>query len=144
MAITITTLVSGTFQALLTTELNSLANNATTAASAAYSAGAGYLMTEVELVATFPVAPAANTGCSVWFLGQPSGTYEDGSATVTPARPPDVVLSLRPVTTAQRVTRRCMIPPGTFKCLLLNDGSGQTMAASGNTLGIKPFTYQSA
>jgi hypothetical protein len=48
---TITTLVSGTFTTVLTTELNSLANNATTAASAAYSAGAGYLMTEVELVA---------------------------------------------------------------------------------------------
>jgi hypothetical protein len=141
---TTTTLVSGTFQALLTTELNSLANNATTAPSAAYSAGAGYIMAEVELVATFGTAPAANTGCSVWFLEQPNATYEDGSATVTPARPPDVVMPLRPVTTAQRVTRRCLIPPGTFKALLLNDGSGQTMAASGNTLGIKPFTYQSA
>jgi hypothetical protein len=141
---TTTTLVSGTFQTLLTTELNSLANNATTAASAAYSAGGGYLLAEVELVVTFGTAPAANTGCSVWFLGQPSGTYEDGSATVTPARRPDVVLPLRAVTTAQRVTQRCMIPPGTFKALLLNDGSGQTMAASGNTLGIKPLTYQSA
>jgi hypothetical protein len=72
-------------------------------------------MGEVELVVTYGVAPTANTGVSVWFLRAIDGTnYEDGSSSVTPARLPDVVFPVRAVTTAQRVTRRVMIPPGTF------------------------------
>ena len=141
---TTTTQVVGTIQSLLTTELNSLANNALALGSAITLTSAGYLMGEVELVVTFGVAPAASTGCSVWFLRDIDGTnYEDGGSSLTPARAPDLVIPVNASTSAQRITRRCLLPPGTFKALLKNDGTGVAMAASGNTLKVLPSTYSS-
>jgi hypothetical protein len=139
---TTTTYLSGSIATLLSTELNSLANNGL-ALGAAYSAGGGYLLAEIEAVVTFGVAPTANTGLSIWFLRAPDGTnVEDGGdGATTPARLPDAVIPLRAVTTAQRVNRRVLIPPGTWKPLLKNDGSGVAMAASGNTLKILPLTF---
>lgn len=133
----------GTATSVLTTELNSLANNTNVLGSAiALSTGEpGYRFCEVELVVTYGSAPTANTACCVWFLREIDGTnYEDGGSSVTPTRPPDVVFSLRAVTTAQRVIAVADLPPGTFKALLRNDGTGQAMASSGNTLKLRPFT----
>jgi hypothetical protein len=74
-------------------------------------------------------------------LREVDGTnYEDGSSTVTPARNPDLVFPLRAVTTAQRIVVIGDLPPGSFVALLRNDGTGQAMAASGNTLKIRPVT----
>lgn len=137
----------GTQTSLLTTGLNSLANNAR-AISAAFDntigqTGDGYTLCDVELVVTYGTAPTANTGCSVWFLGSQDGTnYEDGDASTTPARAPDVVFPLRAVTTAQRIIRRVWLPWGLMKVLLINDGTGQAMAASGNTLKVRPVTRE--
>jgi acyl-coenzyme A thioesterase PaaI-like protein len=142
---TSTTYFGGSIATLLDTQLNSLANNALAIGTAYTMSPAGYLLAEVELVATYGVAPTANTGVSVWFLRAiDAANYEDGDASTTPARPPDVVLPVRAVTSAQRVTRRCVVPPGTWKPLLKNDGTGQTMAASGNTLKVLPLTFQQA
>lgn len=143
---TTTTNLQGTVQTVLSTELNSLANNALTLGAAITPTSAGYLLAAVELVATFGSAPTANTGVSLWFLTDPDGTnYEDGGSGVTPARTPDVVLPVRAVTTAQRVVRRdILLPPGTFKALILNDGTGAAMAASGNTVKIRPYTLSSS
>lgn len=139
----VVTYLSGSIATLLSTELNSLANNAMSAASAAYASGGGYLLAEVELLATFGTAPTANTGVALWFLRAIDGTnYEDGSATVTPARAADVVLPVRAVTTAQRTRRVVLIPPGTFKGLAMNDGTGQALAATGNIIRLLPLTYQ--
>lgn len=139
---TTTTQVSGTLQAVLSTELDSLANNALAPGSAITLTSAGYLLAEVELAVTFGVAPAASTGCSVWFLRAIDGAdYEDGGASLTPARTPDLVIPVLASTSAQRITRRCSLPPGNFKVLLKNDGTGQALAASGNTLKILPYTY---
>jgi hypothetical protein len=136
------TYLSGSIANLLTTELNSLANNALVAGSA-YTAGGGYLLAELELVVTYGTAPTANTGVSVWLLRSVDGTNtEDGSSSVTPARAPDVVFPLRAVTTAQRIVRRVVIPPGNWTPLAKNDGVGVAMAATGNTLKILPLTYQ--
>ncbi len=145
---TTTTNVSGSIATLLSTELNSLANNglAVPASSGTYSASGGYILAEIELVVTYGTNPTANTGISVWFCRAIDGTnYENGfDAAVTPARSPDIVIPVRAVTTAQRITRRCLLPPGTFIPLLKNDGTGQSMAASANTLKILPLTFQSA
>lgn len=139
---TTTTQVVGTIQTVLSTELNSLANNAAALGSAITLTSAGYLLAEVELVATFAAAPAATSAVSVWFLRDIDGTnYEDGSSSVTPARRPDVVIDVRAVTTAQRNTKRCLLPPGTFKALALNDNTFAALAASGNTLKVLPSTY---
>lgn len=140
----------GSQSTLLTTELNALANNAA-ALSAAYNntqgggGGDGYLMADLELYVTYGTAPTAGTGCSVWFLQTEDGTnYEDGSNSgpVIPARAPDLVFPLRNVNTAQRIIRTVGLPPGNFKVLLRNDGTGQAMSASGHTLKIRPSTYE--
>jgi hypothetical protein len=137
------TYLSGSIANLLTTELNSLANNGL-AVGAEYTAGGGYLLAELELVVSYGTAPTANTGVAVWLLRAIDATpnYEDGSTSITPARAPDAVFPLRAVTGAQRIIRRVAIPPGNWKALLKNDGAGQALAASGNTLKILPLTYQ--
>lgn len=142
----------GSVATLMTTELNSLANNGTAISSVASSgvydntvggAGDGYTLADVELVVTYGSAPTANTGVSVWFLSVPDGTnYEDGSGSITPGRMPDAVFPLRAVTTAQRIGRRIALPWGPFKTLAKNDGTGQAMAASGNTLKVRPCTTE--
>jgi hypothetical protein len=131
---------------LLSTELNALANNSTAIGSAYNNTiggggGDGYELCDVELVVTYGVAPTANTGVAVWFLSTQDGTnYEDGDGSTTPARLPDAVFPLRAVTTAQRVIRRVPLPFGNFKALAKNDGTGQAMGATGNTLKIRPAT----
>lgn len=145
MATTITQ-ISGSITSLITTGMNALANNASAISSAYTMSPAGYLMAELELVVTYGTNPTASTGCSIWFLRAIDGTnYEDGGAGtpgVLPARAPDVVIPVAVSTSAQRITKRCLVPPGTFTVLLKNDGTGQAMAASGNTLKILPLTYQ--
>ena len=137
----------GTIATVMSTELNSLANNTNVLASSAYDntpatgAGDGFTACEIELVCSFGTAPTAGTALSVWFLQQPDGTnYEDGGVGVTPARLPDVVLPLRAVTGTQRVVMEVSMPAGVVTPLLRNDGTGQSLASSGNTVKIRPYT----
>jgi len=135
--------IRGTATTVLSTGLNSLANNALVASSAiTLSTGEpGYQRCEAELVVTYGTAPTANTACVVWLLREVDGTnHEDGSSTVTPSRNPDLVFPLRAVTTAQRIVVTGDLPPGSFVALLRNDGTGQAMASSGNTLKLRPVT----
>src|SRR3954468_17781018 len=104
----------GSQTSLLTTELNSLANNGTALGSAydntAGQTGDGYTLCDIELVVTYGSAPTASTGVSFWFLTTQDGTnYEDGDNSTTPGRMPDVVFPLRAVTTAQRIVRRVIL-----------------------------------
>ena len=138
--------IRGNVSTLLPTGASStsLANN-TSRPAQAYSVGSGYIAAQVEFYAggTFSAAPTASTGMSLWFLRQGDGaTFEDGSSVTTPARVPDVVFPLRACDSAQRITRDCMLPPGTIKPLIRNDGSGVTLT-SGWTLKILPQTRQS-
>jgi hypothetical protein len=139
--------IVGSQTTLLTTELNGLINNSL-ALGAVFNnlqgqTGGGYTFCDVELVVTYGTAPAANTGISFWFLGSQDGTnFEDGSTSITPGRMPDVVFPLRAVTTAQRILRRTWLPWGLWQPLVKNDGTGQALAASGNTLKIRPVTRQ--
>lgn len=133
---------TGTIATLLSTELNSLANNALALGSAYDNSTNLDTMGEIELAITYGSAPTASTGWSVWFLRDIDGTNYEYSA-ATPARAPDVVLPVVATTSAQKVTRRCIIPPGTFKALAKNDGTGQSAPASGTTIKIKPLTLQS-
>lgn len=131
----------GTNTNVLTTELNSLANNSNALGSTITLSNTGFRFGELELLVTFGVAPTANTAITVWLLREVDGTnFEDGGASVTPTRLPDAVFPLRAVTTAQRIIVPVDLPPGNFKALLRNDGTGQAMAASGNTLRVRPLT----
>ena len=95
----------GTMQTLLSTEMNSLANNSNAVhASSVAVTSAGFSRAEVELLVQFGTNPTANSAIRVWFLREIDGTnFEDGGASVTPTRVPDAIFSLRAVTTAQRV-----------------------------------------
>lgn len=136
----------GTNTSIFTTELNSMANNALVISSAITFSETLYTMCEVEFLtgAAFGTAPTANTGMSIWFLRESDGTnYEDGGTSLTPARPPDCVLPLENQnSSAQRLIREAKLPPGAPKILIKNDGSGQALPSSGNTLKIRPFTFQ--
>jgi hypothetical protein len=143
---TTTKYLVGSIATLMSTGLNTLANNALVLGSAYDNSTDLYPMAELEFAQTtaFGTAPTANTGLSIWFLRAPDGTnYEDGGTGLTPSRPPDRVIPLEAQnSTAQRITVLVAIPPGTFKPLLKNDGTGQAFPATGNTLKIRPVTLQ--
>ncbi len=132
-----------------TTVLNTsatLANNALVASSAYDNTpgqtGDGYTEADLELAVTFGTAPTAGTAASIWFLRSQDGTnYEDGSSSVTPARSPDLVIPVNASTSAQRIIRAAVLPPGKITVLLKNDGTGQSMS-SGWTLKLRPITRQ--
>lgn len=133
---------------MLTTGLNSLANNGL-ALSAEFdntigAAGDGYIFADVELYVTYGSAPTANTAPALWILQTPDGTnYEQGGdGSTTPARMPDTVFPVLASTSAQRLVRRVLLPWGKLKFLIKNDGTGQAMAASGNTLKVRPVTRE--
>ncbi len=132
----------------LSTGLNSLANNAR-ALSSAYSniqgggEGEGYPLVDIELVVQYGSAPAARSGWTIWFLGSVDGTnYEDGDASVRPTRPHDIYIEVRADTTLQKHIRRLSLPPGLLKVLAENTATGQATASSGNTIKIRPVTYE--
>lgn len=138
----------GSQTTLLSTGLNSLANNGLAISSAFDNtqgqAGDGYTLCDLELVlASIGAAYTANTAIAVWLLGSQDGTnYEDGDASTTPAKLPSATFPVRAVTAAQRIVRRVWLPFGKCKALLKNDGTGQSFASSGNTLIIRPVARQ--
>lgn len=130
-------------EAIATASLNSMANNTNVLGSAiSFTTGEpGYRVCEAELLVTFATNPTANTSFCCWLLREVDGTnYEDGGTSVTPTRPPDLIFTVRAVTTAQRMIAVCDLPPGSVRALLRNDGTGQAIASSGNTLKIRPLT----
>jgi hypothetical protein len=135
----------GTADTLLSTELNSIANNTNAIKSSSVTLTTqSYVLAEVELRVQFGGTPTANTSVSVWFLREVDGTnFEDGSGSITPARNPDVVIPVRATSNVQRIIKSCILPAGSFIPLIRNDGTGQSFAASGNTLKVRPLTLQS-
>ena len=136
--------IAGTITTVLSTGLNSLANNSNVLSSAiTLTAGdVGYRFGEWELyIASSAAAMTGNTAFVGWIIEALDGTNdEDGGTSVTPARNPDLIFSVRPVATAQRLKWISDLPTGSFKVLLRNDGTNQTIASSGNTLKVRPKT----
>lgn len=123
-----------------------VANNARSAASAAQGsdAGAADLVGDWELVCSFATAPTADTPIDLYAVRAVDGTnYEDGSDTVRPA--PDAYVGsfwVRNVTSSQRmVIRDRPMPPGLYKCIIHNNGTGQQISA-GWTLKVRPHNLQ--
>lgn len=87
---------------------------------------------------------AANTAVVVWLIRQADGTnFEDGATGTDPARFPDMVFPLRPVSTAQRIViPNIELPRGLFKALLKNDGTGVTLQGAPWTLKCTPYILQ--
>jgi hypothetical protein len=143
-------LVVGTATTVLSTQLNSLANNAVTVASATYNnlptggQGDGALLCDIEGVFTFGAQPTAGTAILVWFLKSVDGTNFENTptATVSLGRLPNVVLPVTSGHPGTRVTVETKCPVGLFQLVAKNDGTGQSLAASGNTIKLLPFTTQ--
>jgi hypothetical protein len=146
--------VLGTTASLMTTELNSLASSSGFTAgaiagtvynnTAGGGGGDGYTRANLELNLAAPAgALTAGTAVWVWFLGTVDGTnYEDGGASVIPARNPDVIIPVRPVSGAQRIEMKNLQAPAGNFFALVSHNTGQTWASSGNTLKWQPYTRQ--
>lgn len=135
-----------TITSVMTTELNSLANNTRAISSAkGADATAANLLGDWELVVTYGVAPTVDTNIDLYLVRSADGTnYEDGDASIRPAAECFVgSFQVRAVTTAQRmVVRDIPMPPGLYKAVIYNNGTGQTFAASGNTLKVREHNRQ--
>jgi hypothetical protein len=132
---------------LLSTELNALSSGSRTNASAMVdndNASNRYLFGAFELVCTFGVAPTAGKTLDLYLLPSVDGTnFADGASTVAPSESTYVgSFAVRGVTSAQRlVLAYVALPPTDFKALLVNN-SGQSLAASGNTLKLVMSAYE--
>lgn len=139
----------------LTTELNSLANGSAAIASTAYDNATNLAMwATFELNVTYGTNPTAGSLVSLYLVPSADGTnYADATTGASPLVSPAYYVGafwLRAVTTAQRVALANSGPAGLvalpglkFKCYVINS-SGQTMAASGNTLSMTTFGVQTA
>lgn len=134
----------------LTTELNSLANNAGSAASATIDNSTNLdLFIDLLLTVTFGVAPTASTTVDVYMIPSPDNTtFGDYTSGASPFAPKALLVGsfeIRAVTTAQNITLEGIGGPGGgplpafFKLAVINNATGQAMAASGNTLKYRTY-----
>lgn len=139
----------GSWTQLLSTELNSLASGSgalqSTGTNPAFdntNASNLFFAADLELVVTFGTGPTAGT-IDVYLLplGSDGATYADGAGGASPVTSNAEYLCsfpVRAVTTAQRlVLSDVPIPGEQFTVIIVNNGTGQALAASGNTLKIR-------
>lgn len=101
---------------------------------------AGNQYCEIELKVRGAVAFGATAYMALYFvIAADSTNYEDGDASTTPARPPDVIIPVRAISTQQRITlRNIVLPNAKFKPLFINNG-GQALT---NTDGENVLYYR--
>jgi hypothetical protein len=139
----------GTWTQLLSTELNALANNAgglqVVGTNAAFDNTTGlWFWGDFEAIFTFGTAPTAGANLDLYLLPLCSDgtTYADGAGGTTPttvAAHYKLSFPVRAVTTAQRVVVTDVpIPGGQFLVLLVNNTTGQALAATGHTVKMRP------
>lgn len=127
----------------LTTELNSLATNAMSAASAAIANQTNLDMyVDVEVVLG-SLSPTAGAYVAVYIALAADGTNYPAPSAADMRLSSTQLLCVIPTgvaaSTAQRVAaRNVLLPPGTFK-LYMDNQTGATLAASGNTLKVVPY-----
>lgn len=133
----------GTMVSGLTTELNSLATASNTVASAAIDNSTALdVYGDVELVlAAQGVARSAGSTIVVYMLASADGTNYPDLNEVTAE--PWAVFALDAAVTARRVVMRDRsLPPGLYK-LFARNNTGQALAATGNTVKIRPHSVKS-
>lgn len=132
---------------VMTTELNSLANDANKLSPEIDNSTVLYLFDDVEFHnATLGYTPSAGAVFELYIIQiELDGTgYEDGSDSIDPPATNLVgVFNIRASTAAQtHILRQIPIPPDKFKYLVINK-TGGSLPASGNTLKRQPYRYQS-
>jgi hypothetical protein len=135
---------SASIASALTTELNSLANAAVSAASSAIdNSSALDLYDDLTFtIATQGGARSAGATVTVLMVQALDGTnYDDVQVSCGQVV---AVFALDAATTARQVSVRDVpIPPGLFKYFILNS-TGQAFAASGNILERRPHSIETA
>lgn len=125
----------------LTTQLNSIANGAQSAQSAAIDNLTDlYQYMEIELVLA-SLTPTGTPYCLIYLVKQIDGTnYEDLSTAAS-----HLVIASLPMSTAvaakRLVAANILIPPCAFKLAVQNQ-CGPALAASGNTLKHRRYNEQ--
>lgn len=147
MASNITYSAYGTRTTVLSTELNSLASGSRALATTAYDNTTNHdLYADFELLVTFGTGPTTGS-IDLYLLPSTDGTnYADGSNSVVPALA-NLAGSFVPQNSVaqQRLSLPGRtIPPGKFQLLVVNNGTSQAFAASGNALTLTPYHLQSA
>lgn len=137
---------------LLSTELNSLANNAGALGVEYDNATNDYIYGLFELNVTFGSNPTAGNTVDLYIIPAPDGTnYDDavtGASGSAPATSYAGGFPLRAVTSAQKVplglglSGPVPLPPTKFKAFVLNK-SGVAFPASGSTVKMVAYRYQS-
>ena len=138
---------------LLSAELNPLPNHAAALGTEYDNATNQYLFGLFELAATFGSAPTAGNTVDLYIIPAPDGTNYDDAVTGASGAAPGTAYTggfpLRAVTTAQKVPLGLgaqgyvQLPPTKFKLFVVNK-SGVAFPASGSTVKMVPFRYQSA
>jgi hypothetical protein len=132
-------------QTIMSTELNSLANNANAIAGSAINNETGLgLFADFLLTCTFAVSPTAETFLNLYLLPSLDGTnYPDGSNTITPNSNCLIgALPVRAVNTVQRINLpKVALPPFHFLILVRNEATGAALSATGNTLVARTYFY---
>jgi len=129
-------------EAIAGASLNSLADEAGLLGSDLGANDDFYVRLEV-LIASVDLSAQDNPAIYIYYIKSDDNgtTFEDGSASIEPARRPDVIIPLREVSAAQRVMIDALFPPENFKVLYWNK-TGAALAASGNTIFYSPFTTE--
>lgn len=139
----------GTTLQTLLTAASDVTNNSLYKGSAITLTDSGFVLADIVFSGSFGSSPGASTALSIWLLLEDgSSNYEDGDGSIsggsdiTPARNPDFVIPVRAATGTQVVIRpRIVLPPGPFKVLMKNDGTGQTLSSTA-TIKAYAATYQ--
>jgi hypothetical protein len=124
-----------------------LKNIATTAGaiSGAIDNTAGDQLADLELLIDLATAATVGGYVSLWFIKTIDGTnYESGSATVFPARAPDVIIPVRSTTDDSQVVAIGPIlwPQGKFTVVFQNN-TGQTTTNTDNLTQLSYRSYNS-
>jgi hypothetical protein len=137
---------TSTISTVISTGMNSLANEGNAISSEINNSAGLYLFNDVELsLNTFGSTPSAGAVVELYIVSALDGTnYEDGDASIDPPVVNLVgVFNIRAATAAQKHTlRQIPIPPAKYKYVVINK-TGQTFNASTNTLKVFPYRYKS-
>ncbi len=122
--------------------LKNIANGAGAITATAVDNTAGDQIADLELLIDLATAATAGGYVALWFIRALDGSnYESGSATIFPARPPDVIIPVRTTTDdSQVVTVPGVVwPQGLFHIVFQNN-TGQTTT---NTDSLTQLYYRS-
>ena len=137
---------AGTPTQALSTELNSLATATASSASAAQDNSTNLdLYADFVLSVTFGTAPTANNTVDLYLLPSFDGGTTYADAVVATAAAKNMLIGsfyVRNVNTLQVMTISNVPIPEKFKVMVVNN-TGQTMAASANTLKYQSWHLQS-